>query len=229
MALLFLSSVLGAQTNDTSQVPRGSYAGPDTKTLSDLARDNLDYVAASSIQIREVLAKDAGLLVELKRYVAKEASDNGQVVQESMLSDQAIFARLDRDIRFRSVATRLLQRYGYLLPSANPDSNYAKEQDYVLKERARRLVQIEAEEDAASLKPGNADQNERDVERTSCDEEHDPNCERPRAPRPYSNAPVKNTRTKRDNDQSLPPDTRPVLAAPRTLQTDLLAPGVPVL
>src|SRR5512137_1480615 len=87
--------------------------------LSDLAKDNLDLVAASSIQIREILHKDAGLIVELKRWIAKEATDNGQVLQESNLSEQAIFDRLDKDVAFRSVATRLLQRYGYLLPSPN--------------------------------------------------------------------------------------------------------------
>jgi protein involved in polysaccharide export with SLBB domain len=223
--LLFCSALLG-QTNDVSRVSRGSYASAENNQLSDLAKDNLDYVAASSVQIREVLVKDAGLLVELKRYVAKEASDNGQVVQESNLSDQAIFARLDRDIKFRAVATRLLQRYGYLLPSPNPDSDYAKEQDFVLKERARRLVQIEAQEDAESLKPENADQSERDVERTSsCDPEGDQNCERPGTQRLRSNSPVRNTRPDRNNDQFIPPDTPSVLSMPRTLQTDLSAPS----
>lgn len=224
--LLLLCLVLYGQTNETPRATRGVYARTESNTLSDLAKDNLDYVAATSVQIREVLIKDAGLMVELKRYIAKEASDNGQVVEESNLSDQAIFARLDRDIKFRSVATRLLQRYGYLLPSPNPDSNYGKEQEYVLKERARRLVQIEAQEDAESLKPENADQNERDVERTSsCDPERDRNCDQPRAQRPQSNTPVRNGRPDRNNDQPTPPDTPPILSAPRTLQTDLLTPS----
>jgi len=67
-------------------------------------------VAASSPQIKAVLVRDAGLLVELKRRVAKEATDNGQVVEDSNLSDEDIFERLDHDIASRSVATRLLQR-----------------------------------------------------------------------------------------------------------------------
>ena len=88
-------------------------------------------------------------MVELKRWVAKQASDNGQIVEDSELADQAIFDRLDRDVEFRSVTTRLVQRYGYLLPNLNPESDIAKEQDLVLKERARRFVQLEAQEDAA--------------------------------------------------------------------------------
>jgi hypothetical protein len=123
--------------------------------MSDLAKDNLDRVAASAVQIRMVLVTDAGLLVELKRWVAKEATDNGQVVEDSNLADQAIFDRLDRDVAFRSAATRLLQRYGYLLPSPNPDSSLAKEEDLVLKERARRLVQVEAQEDTSHCSRGN--------------------------------------------------------------------------
>src|SRR5208337_4404562 len=111
-----------------------------------------ERVAASPQQIREVLVKEPGLLVELKRWVSKEATSNGQMIADEDLTDQAIFERLDQDVVFRSVATRLVQRYGYLLPAVNPDSDLGKQQELVLKERARRLVQIEAQEDAESLK-----------------------------------------------------------------------------
>jgi len=85
-----------------------------TQEPSDLAQENLNRVAASAAQIRTVLAKDEGLLVELKRWVAKEATDNGQVVDDANLTDQAIFDRLEQDVVFRSLATRLLQWYGFL-------------------------------------------------------------------------------------------------------------------
>jgi protein involved in polysaccharide export with SLBB domain len=127
-----------------------------------------------------VLVKDAGLLVELKRWVAKEATDNGQIVEDSSLTDQAIFERLDRDIAFRSVATRLVQRYGYLLPSLNPDSAIGKEQELVLKERARRLVQIESQEDSQSLLPRGSGENQgQRIERASCDPRQQENCPEP--------------------------------------------------
>src|SRR6266567_4387163 len=141
---------------------------------SGLGKENLGRVAASATQIRGVLVKDEGLLVELKRWVAKEATDNGQVVDDSMLTDQAIFDRLEQDVTFRSIATRLLQRYGYLIPSLNPDSDFAKEKELVLKERARRLVQIESQEDSDSLRPQRSD---RDLERTAtCDPRRDEDC-----------------------------------------------------
>src|SRR6266699_4436341 len=158
---------------------------------SGLGKENLGRVAASATQIRGVLVKDEGLLVELKRWVAKEATDNGQVVDDSNLSDQAIFERLEQDVVFRSVATRLLQRYGYLMPAANPDSDFAKEKELILKEHAQRLVQIESQEDTESLRPqgGNGD-----LERTAtCDPRlhqdqacpqplHSQRRQRPRAP-----------------------------------------------
>jgi len=133
-----------AQSNygsDSSQAPARSRRLTQPFELS---KDNSDRVAASTAQIREVLVKDTGLLVELKRWVAKEATDSGQIVDDSSLTDDAIFGRLERDVVFRSIATRLVQRYGYLLPSINPDSPIGKEQELVLKERARRLVQVEA-------------------------------------------------------------------------------------
>ncbi len=164
-----------SQQNDRPSAARDESAAANrTAGLSDLSKENLSHVAASASQIRAVLVKDAGLLVELKRWVAKEATDNGQVVDDSNLTDQAIFDRLERDIPFRSLATRLLQRYGYLMPTANPDSDFAKQQELILKERARRLVQIESQEDAESLRPGRGN---RELERTAtCDPRLDGDC-----------------------------------------------------
>ena len=164
VAFLILGQLAFGQANEGSPAQQAVSRRNGAADWSDLARGNLDRVAASSIQIREILLKDAGLLVELERWVAKEATDNGQVLLESDLSEQSVFDRLDRDVTFRSVATRLLQRYGYLLPSPNPNSDLAKEQDLVLKERARRLVQIEAQEDSESLRPEKNEAN--DVQRT---------------------------------------------------------------
>ncbi|MGB7845729.1 MAG: SLBB domain-containing protein, partial [Candidatus Acidiferrum sp.] len=121
------------------------------------AKENFDRVAASAAQIRSVLAKDPGILVELKRWIAKEATDNGQIVEDSMLADDAVFDRLDRDVAFRSMATRLVQRYGYLMPAPNPDSTMGKEQELILKERARRIVQIESQEDSELTRPSKND------------------------------------------------------------------------
>src|SRR6266700_1560959 len=175
LSLLFCGSAFAQQQTDrqrkTSEQGRNEYG---VEQCPDLTQENLGRVAASAIQIRSVLIKDEGLMVELKRWVAKEATDSGQVVEDSNLTDQAIFERLEQDIAFRSVATRLLQRYGYLIPSLNPDSDFAKEKELVLKERARRLVQIESQEDSEALRQ---QKNDEDLERTAaCDPRRDDDC-----------------------------------------------------
>ena len=120
---------------------------------SDLTRDNYDRVAAAPGQIKEVLIKDPGLMVELKRWMAKEASDTGRVVSDEELTDTAVFDRLANDVKFRSVATRLLQRYGYLRPMLNPESELGKEQDLLIKERVRRIAQLEEREEPRPAGP----------------------------------------------------------------------------
>ena len=69
--------------------------------MSDWATDNLDRVSASATQIREVLTKDPGLMVELKRLFAKKATEQGQIVAEEDMTDLAILDRLENDARFR--------------------------------------------------------------------------------------------------------------------------------
>lgn len=163
-----------------------------------LAQDNLSHVAASAAQIRTVLAKDAGILVELKRWVAKEATDNGQVVDDAALSDSAIFDRLEWDVKFRSIATRLVQRYGYLLPSINPESDAGKQNELVLKERARRLVQIEATEDAEAAQAATQSHGRDELE-TTCDSQQD-DCGNGKAPK------QKSRRAAAPQDNQQPPD-----------------------
>ena len=109
-------------------------------SASELAKDNLDRVAASESQITAVLNANPGLFVELKRWVAKDAGDRGQIVKDSDLTDAAILSRLVDDVRFRAAATLLLQRYGYLLPKVNPDSEVGREQAALEQERIRELV-----------------------------------------------------------------------------------------
>jgi len=116
------------------------------ETVSDLARQNLDRVAASTDEIKLVLHKQPGLMVELKRWVAKDATDHGQLVGDDDLTDRAIYDRLETDTEFRSVATRLVQKYGYLLPEINPESPQAKEQELVIESRAKWLAQDEDQE-----------------------------------------------------------------------------------
>jgi len=142
----FLASLIPLSLFVCAGIAKAQDHRPAPIASSELAQENMSLVAASPADIKAVLVKDAGLMVELKRWVAKDATDHGQVVGESDLTNDAIFDRLETDVRFRSVATRLLQRYGYLVPSVNPDSPLGKEQELLVQERVKWLTQQEEED-----------------------------------------------------------------------------------
>ena len=211
--LLLLGGAVFASAQEQRPKQQRTSAPPDVpvasqQLTSELTRNNLDRVAASPAQLKSVLVRDTGLMVELKRWMAKEASDNGQVIADEDLTDAAVYERLMNDVRFRSIATRLVQKYGYLQPNLNPESDLAKEQDLVLKERAKRMVQIEAQEDQAALQPQTTAQRSQKTDpcRTGSYDENnpeDPACS------DVGNVPSKRDRSNPEdtfprNDQQLP-------------------------
>jgi polysaccharide biosynthesis/export protein len=212
------------QDNGRQPQPTPAASRLAKKEESDLERSNLARVAASPGQIKEVLIKDPGMLVELKRWIAKNASEDGQVVNDADLTDDAVFDRLTRDVLFRSIATRLVQRYGYLQPNINPESDMGKQQDLLIKERVRRLAQIEAQEDSEALQP--KPQETKTQESTLCDPEELEECLPNRGTGP--------NRTNLNGDQNpqqqypTPPYAYPnemlqQNVSPQILQTELMA------
>jgi protein involved in polysaccharide export with SLBB domain len=153
-----------------AQSPQGSAAPAREASASELGRENLNRVAASAIDIKAVLVKDAGLMVELKRWIAKDATDHGQIVSDADLTDDAIFERLELDVSFRSTATALLQQYGFLLPKFNPGSEPAAEHDVMFELRARWLAQKERQQANQPL-PQNLE------EASWCDPQFDPDSD----------------------------------------------------
>lgn len=138
---------------------------------SELSRQNMARVAASAGQLVAILRKDPGLMVELKRWLAKDATDHGQLISDSDLADEAIFDRLENDVVFRSVATTLVQKYGYLQPSVNPDSPLAKQQDLLMQERVKWIAQEEGEERAKARQ-----EQERELQQTQMCDPRSGNC-----------------------------------------------------
>jgi protein involved in polysaccharide export with SLBB domain len=118
---------------------------------TELARQNLSHVAASVGQLVVILHRDPGLMVEVKRWIAKDATDHGQLIGDSDLAEEVIFDRLETDTTFRAVVTGLVQKYGYLQPLVNPESPLAKQQELLIQERVKLLAQ-EEEADRAKRK-----------------------------------------------------------------------------
>lgn len=114
--------------------------------VSDLERRNLSLVGATAAEIKQVVLSNPGLMVEVKRWIAKNASDHGQIITTSDLSESAIYERLENDAEFRSAVTLILQGYGYLLPQVEPGSPVAKEQDLLIQERVKWIQQEEEQQ-----------------------------------------------------------------------------------
>src|SRR4029077_8124917 len=87
VAILSLLGVIAAHAQQTDSRNVGK--------AEDLVSQNLSRVAASAGEIKVVLAKESGLLVELKRWVARDAAEHGQIVSDSDLGNDAIFERLE--------------------------------------------------------------------------------------------------------------------------------------
>jgi protein involved in polysaccharide export with SLBB domain len=231
--VVLLSTASIALTAQQQQPQRRAKTPPDTASTresvleSELAKDNNDRVAASAAQIKTILIKDPGLMVELKHWMAKEATDNGQIVIDQDLTDNAIFDRLVRDVKFRSVATRLLQKYGYLQPLVNPESEMAREQDLLIQQRVHRIQQMEAQEDAAALRPPQERQENAGRKQYLCDPKYDEDC----YPSGYPESqPAYSSPDDRDVPQweytpNAPGSQLPVVPSPRIIQTQGLPPG----
>lgn len=138
--LLLACTFIGCVALGLSALAQRPPAQDNVFSASELAKENLDRVSASEAQITAVLNASPGLFVELKRWVARDAADRGQILKDSDFSDSAILSRLASDVGFRAAATRLLQRYGYLLPKVNPDSEVGREQAALEQARIRDLV-----------------------------------------------------------------------------------------
>jgi protein involved in polysaccharide export with SLBB domain len=178
LCFVLCAPMLAQQNNKAPATRDGNLRGPQPD-LSEFEMENLSRVAASSAQIQEVLRGNAGLMVELKQWVAREATLNGQIVEEGDLSDRAISDRLSGEVRFRAMATRLLQRYGYLLPKAVPGSQSAREQESIL--AAQRPSGCDSQSD-----PSCQEQPEGRTRRgglpaaqrpNGCDPQSDPSCQ----------------------------------------------------
>jgi polysaccharide export outer membrane protein len=166
-----------SQQSQQSQRQQGVPAPSPVRHPADIVSDNLDRVAATADQILEVLNKDSGLMVEFKRQLAQDAGASGQILEESDLSDVVISERLRQDLRTRVLATRLLQRYGYLLPKINPESDLALEHNLAMRERAQAIQRAAAER--------------HDAARETLPEEGAANCDASRAECPPAEVPAR--------------------------------------
>ena len=83
LGLLFCSQAYPQQQTQRSTAQSSGTEAPTRVPLHspDIISDNLDRVAASADEILEVVNKEAGLMVELKRLLAQDAGVSGQILE----------------------------------------------------------------------------------------------------------------------------------------------------
>src|SRR5260370_13925389 len=101
-------------------------------------------------------------------------------------------------------------------PNFNPDSELGKEQELLMKERVRHLVQVEAQEDAESNKPRKTETSE--AKSAPCDLNEDRDCPQgiPSRSRRTTSTPDENAPQK-DSPPNYPNDGQPFPASPRIM------------
>lgn len=202
------TSTSSSQTPATP-LPQRTPLGPKSDVYlsnsNPVAAENLDLVAASTSQIRSVLVQNPGLVIELKRLMAERATELGQVLTADDLTNEALYEKLDSDLRFRAAATVLLQRYGYLLPTINPKSEMGEERQIFIQQRAMELAKLAQQPQTQPLSQT----------ASSCGPLQNSNCP---SKQPNSNAP----------NQSFPLGNMPSYAYPPGTQTTPGNPSTPL-
>ena len=174
LATLFLC--LTSRAQETGNKDGNDQASRPLRANPELSRENLSRVAASAIELKAVFLKDPGLLVELKRWIASNATTHGQIVNDEDLSESTILDRLETDLPFRAVATKLVQKYGYLVPKFNPDSDLGKEHLLMMQARARSLIESSQEERLAGSRQAYGNAKNKTQVNMLCDPQTDLEC-----------------------------------------------------
>ena len=79
-------------------------------------RDPEPMVSLSAATISEILRREPGLLLEVKRLLVRKAYEQGRLLDPADLTDDALFRLLREDDNIRVLATREIERREYIRP-----------------------------------------------------------------------------------------------------------------
>jgi hypothetical protein len=103
-------------------------SGPGTGASgpSRAQQEAAQHVSLSADKIIEILEKEPGLLLQIKKLLVQDAFEQGRLVDTKDLNDQAIFRLLREDENARILATREIEARGYI--SLKPSREEAEQQ-----------------------------------------------------------------------------------------------------
>ena len=113
---LLLLAGLG-QSRVLAQSDRERAPDPRTSVQADPhERDPEPMVSLSAATISEILRREPGLLLEVKRVLVRKAYEQGRLLDPADLTDEALFQLLREDDNVRILATQEIENREYVRP-----------------------------------------------------------------------------------------------------------------
>jgi protein involved in polysaccharide export with SLBB domain len=110
---LFTCTIAASQTY-TNRTPNSAIPEPQSR-----AKEKADdIVSLSPDKIVSLLRQEAGLLLQVKKELVKQAYAQGRILGAEDLTDESLFRLIEQDERVRITATREIEERGYI--SVNP-------------------------------------------------------------------------------------------------------------
>ncbi len=98
-----------------------------TNEPSQAQREADRLVSLSAERIIQLLNKETGVLLVIKRQFVKMAFAQGRLLEESDLTDEALFRYIREDAGVRNMVTRELERRNYIRPKPTQDEIAAEQ------------------------------------------------------------------------------------------------------
>ena len=140
-----------------------SLSSVTNKTRADREAEQL--VSLSAAKIIEILNKEPGLLLEVKKALVRRAFEQGRILEPSDLSDDALFALLREDENVRILATRDIADRSYM--RAKPRRDELARQPYLNQQPTKEQAKSQTTQASQSQEEFYWSQREHEMQRGS--------------------------------------------------------------
>jgi len=190
-ALLVLATYGAAQTSPAQSTDYNSALAPATdKTRADREAERL--VSLSADKIIELLNKEPGLLLEVKKALVRKAYEQGRILEPSDLSDEALFTLLREDENVRILATRQIEERSYI--QAKPTRDELARQAAWNQQVAKDQAKAQAAQTGQSQEDSYWSQREQEMQKNSGGTNGSPGANPPSGTPPDAMPPVNSSR-----------------------------------
>jgi hypothetical protein len=148
-AILISGSITFAQTSEPSDRALNNPAANNKDRSSRLA----DLVSLSPGAITQLLQREPGLLLEVKKALVRKAYEEGRLLNPEDLTDDALFQQLHDDPAVRSLATREIEARMYVRAKPNADELH-QDPDWAIVEKGSFQARGAAEQPASGSQEG---------------------------------------------------------------------------